>query len=717
MKNILTYQSIFIAVLSAFLIHGCTPKVTQSAQTEDISDPSSEEWRARAPEAGPAPAFNLGEYEEVALENGLKVIIVENHKLPVVSYQLFVDKGLVLEGDKTGVASIAGQMLRTGTRTKTKAEIDEEIDFIAASLNTNSSGLFASSLKKHSEELLDIVTDVLYNPSFPESEFDRIVQTTKSGLAFQKSDPNSISSNVGNALLYGLDHPYGEFTTEESVESITLDDVKEYYNNYYFPNETYLIIVGDITRDEAEAQARKYFGNWEPKPDFEKYTPPAVPELPGNTVRFVNRSGAVQSVVSVAQPVQFLPTAEDRMAASVMNTILGGYFGSRLNKNIREDKGYTYGVGSRLSPDRYVSEFSISASVRNEVTDSTITEIMHEISQLRNEEIPESELELVKNVLTGQFARGLEDPRTIAQYALNIARYDLPKDYYKTYLERLNQVTTAEIKTAANKYIDPERLQIFVVGNEREVAGSLTKFAHNNSIEFYDIYAKPVVKDESDDDEVSAEEIIGQYLEAIGGKEKVEQIRSYILVTNAETPMGDISTSVKSKNNDQLHMKVESSGMVVQEIIFNGEKAQIGGVQGSQTIDDPNEFDRFRNMAVFAEELEYLTSDFYEIQYEGKESVDDTPAYVISVVQADGTTKSVYYDVATGLKLQEVINVEANGQEVSTTQKFGSYQAVEGIQVPMELKMSGGGMPFEMVTKVSQVEINPDIPDEEFVID
>lgn len=699
------------------MFHGCTPKVTHSAQTEDITDPSSEEWRARAPEAGPAPAFNLGEYEEVALDNGLKVIIVENHKLPVVSYQLFVDKGLVYEGDKTGVASIAGQMLRTGTKTRTKAEIDEDIDFIAASFNTSSSGLFASSLKKHSEKLLEIATDVLYHPSFPESEFDRIIQTTKSGLAFQKSDPNSISSNVGNALLYGLDHPYGEFTTEESVESITLDDVKEYYQNYYFPNEAYLIIVGDITRDEAEAQAKKYFGKWEPKPDFEKYTPPAVPELEGNTVRFVNRSGAVQSVVSVAQPVQFLPTAEDRMAASVMNTILGGYFGSRLNKNIREDKGYTYGVGASLSPDRHISEFSISASVRNEVTDSTITEILHEIGKMRNEEIPESELQLVKNVLTGQFARGLEDPRTIAQYALNIARYGLPKDYYKTYLERLNQVTTAEIREAANKYIDPERLQIFVVGNEREVAGSLTPFAHNKSIEFYDIHARPVVKDDSDDSGVSAEEIIGQYLDAIGGKEKVEEIRSYILVTSAETPMGDISTSVKSKNNDKLHMKVESSGMVVQEITFNGEKAQIGGVQGSQMIDDPAEFDRFRNMAVFAEELEYLTSDFYEITYEGRESVDDTPAHVISVVQRDGTTKSVYYAVETGLKLQEVINVEANGQQVSTTQKFGEYQEVEGIRVPMELRMSGGGMPFEMVTKVSEVEINPDIPDEEFEIE
>lgn len=709
-----------LIMAAALMMQNCTPKTSgeMKADSSVTADPSeSETWRAKAPEPGPAPAFNLGEYKEVTLDNGLKVIIVENHKLPVVSYQLFVDKGLVQEGEKAGVSSIAGQMLRTGTESKTKSEIDEELDFIAATLNTNSNGFFASSLKKHSEELLKIASDILYHPSFPESEFDRIIQTTKSGLAFQKSDPNSISSNVGNALLYGLDHPYGEFTNEESVESITLKDVKDYYGKYYFPNEAYLIIVGDITSGEAEAQAQKYFGQWESKPDFTKYTPPAVEAPASNTVRFVNRNGAVQSVVSVAQPVDFLPTAEDRMAASVMNTILGGYFGSRLNRNIREDKGYTYGVRSGLSPDLYTADFSISASVRNEVTDSTITEILNEIHQLRTEEIPESELELVKNVLTGQFARGLEQPRTIAQYALNIARYGLPQDFYKTYLERLNKVTPEEIKAAANKYINPDRLQIFVVGNEREVAQNLTKFSGNQEIEFYDVKARRIEKKEGEEDEGSAEEIVGQYLRAIGGRDKIASVKSYILSTKAETPMGEIVTHMKGKDNEKLHLKVESSGMVVQEIIFNGEKAQIGGMQGSQTIDDPEEFDRFRSMAAFSEELNYLDSDFYTISYAGKETLeDDVPVHVILVEQADGTTKTVYYAVESGLKLQEVNEVEANGQQISTTQKFGEYAETDGIKVPMEMKMSGGGMPFEMITEVTNIEINPDIPDSEFDI-
>src|SRR5690606_36213832 len=162
--------------------------------------------------------------------------------LPI--YQLFVDRGPLKEGDIAGISSITGQMLKTGTENMSKAEIDEKLDFLAATLQTNSSGFYASSLKKHSSELLEIATDILYNPSFPEEEFERIIQTTKSGLAFQKSDPNSISSNVGNAVLYGKEHAYGEFTTEESVDAITLQDVRDFYENYYFPNRTYLIIVG-----------------------------------------------------------------------------------------------------------------------------------------------------------------------------------------------------------------------------------------------------------------------------------------------------------------------------------------------------------------------------------------------------------------------------------------------------------------------------------------
>lgn len=719
MKRIHAY---IYVVATAFLVFNCTPKMSQDMAGEQAQPEvsTSTDWRSSAPEPGPAPEFKLGDYQEFELDNGLKVIVVENHKLPVVSYQLFVDRGPINEGDKVGLSSIAGQMLKTGTESMTKAEIDEKLDFLAATMQSTSTGFYASSLKKHSSELLDIATDILFHPSFPQEEFDRIIQTTKSGLEFQKSDPNSISSNVGNAILYGKDHAYGEFTTEESVEAITLDDVRDYYNKYYFPNRTYLIVVGDISADEAKTQAEQYFGEWDPNPDFSPLTPEEVNPPVNNSVSFVNRDAAVQSVLTVAQPLDYKPDAPDRMAASVMNTILGGYFGSRLNKNIREDKGYTYGIYSSLSPDRHIGKFSISASVRNEVTDSTLTEIISEIKKLQNNPVDEDELQLVKNVITGQFARGLESPQTIAQYALNIARYDLPKDYYKTYLERLEKLTPADIQEAAQKYLDPERLHIIVVGNESAVAENLMAFDGDNQIDFYDTKAHKLDKtamDSEDDGAMDAETVIENYIEAVGGRSAIDNVKSFRMVTKASTPMGEVTTTMVGKDNTKVHMKVEASGMVVQEITFNGLKAKVGGVQGSQVITDPKEFDRFKEMAKFAKETDYFTAGNYKVTYQGRDNLDDEAVYKIQVVTSDGTTTIEYYSVDSGLKIQEITHVEANGQQISTTQKYGKYEEVEGVQVPMEMTLSGGGMPFEMVTEIQEVEINPEISDEEFVIE
>lgn len=725
MKKINIYLS---GLLSIILLFSCTPKVSQEigsnkTGTSEPMTPGDESWRTTAPTPAPAPAFNLGEYKDFQLNNGLKVIVVQNHKLPVVSYQLFVDRGPLKEGNIAGISSITGQMMQSGSENRTKEEIDEKLDFIAATLSTSSSGFYASSLKKHSDELLEIATDLLYHPSFPESEFNRIIQNTLSGLAFQKSSPNAIAANVGNAVVYGKEHAYGEFTTEETVKTISLDDVRAFYQNYFFPDAAYLIVVGDISVDEARNQSEKYFGDWERKPDFKRTIPPFVESPQGNTVSFINKDGSVQSVLTVEQTTKYKPNATDRLAVEVMNTLLGGYFGSRLNKNIREDKGYTYGIRSSMSPDLYVGSFSISASVRNAVTDSTLTEVFKEIEKIRNTPVDTKELELVKNVKTGQFARGLEQPQTIAQYALNIARYNLPKDYYETYLSRLEKLTPQDVQQAAQKYLNPSRMHVIVVGSEADVASHLVSFDHNGEIDFYDTKAnkidKQTVEGNMDDglDDMKAETVIEHYLQAAGGREKLAAVKSFKQSSLATTPMGDVKTTIEAKDNTKVHMKIEASGMVVQEITFNGMKAKVAGAQGSQEVTDPSQFERFREMADFAKELDYTTTDRFIISYVGKEDIDGKTAYKIQIKKSDGTTSIEFYDIDSGLKLKEIVTVEANGQQFTTTQEFADYQNVEGIMIPMETTLSGGGMPFEMVTKVEDVQINPDISDDVFVIE
>ena len=225
-------------LLLAVGIFACTPKVKDSvSKTENTTTPATDQaFRSKAPAAGPARKVKMGDYETFKLENGLTVIVVENHKLPRVAYQLFVDVPEIKEGPYAGYIDIAGDLLGRGTKKRSKAEIDEAVDFIGATLNTGGSGMFGRSLTKHSEALLEIMSEVLLNPAFPEAEFEKIKKQTLSGLAQQKEDPNAIASNVSAVVNYGSDHPYGEIVTEETVGKISLDRAKAYYDIFFKPN-------------------------------------------------------------------------------------------------------------------------------------------------------------------------------------------------------------------------------------------------------------------------------------------------------------------------------------------------------------------------------------------------------------------------------------------------------------------------------------------------
>ncbi|MBN2773610.1 MAG: insulinase family protein, partial [Prolixibacteraceae bacterium] len=416
--------------------------------------------RSIRPKPGPAPKIQLGDYELFTLNNGLKVIVVENHKVPRVTYQVTLDIDPVQEGAQAGYVSITGNLLRAGTTTKSKADIDEAIDFIGASLNTYSTGVSGSVLKKFSDDFLKIMSDVLLNPSFPEEELEKLKTQNISAIQTAKNDAGSIADNISSVLMYGENHPYGEVVSEKSIGNITLENCKNYYKEFFKPNVAYLIIVGDITLKEAKKQANEYFGKWE-KADVPTHNY-AFPEL--NTtprVAISNRDGAVQSMIEVSYPINFKPGNPDAIKASVMNTILGGGgTATRINANLREDKAYTYGAYSRLNSDKLVGSFSASGEVKGEATDSAMFELLYEIKRMVNESVDTETLEKYKNMMAGSFARSLEQPSTIARFALNIERYNLPKDYYANYLENLSKVSVDDVLQMAKKYLKPDQANI-----------------------------------------------------------------------------------------------------------------------------------------------------------------------------------------------------------------------------------------------------------------
>lgn len=425
--------------------------------------------RSVAPQPGPAPEINIANPEVFELDNGLKVILSSNSRMPKVSFNLVMTSDPRLEGSKAGLSEFLGDLMLSGTSNRDKDQLDREKDFIGASLSASNNNIYLSCLTKHMDKGLDLMTDIMKNANFPQSEFDRIKKQKESELATVKTNPNIMASNATVSTVFGDDHPYGEVMTKASLENITRADIVELYEQQFTPSGAYLVIVGDIDLPTAKKVAQERFGSWEGGVPYEQtYHKGNLPEK--NQVVFVEKPGAVQSVVTIAFPVDMKPGHEDQVKLTVLNKVFGGGgFGTRLMQNLREDKAWTYGAYSSANIRRDGSWMSASGSFGTDVTDSTISEFLYEFQRITEDLVSDEELELNKASLAGSFARSLESPRTIASFALNIFRNDLPSDYYQTYLQRLNAVTADDLLEMAQKYFQPKNLNIIVVGDRKSV--------------------------------------------------------------------------------------------------------------------------------------------------------------------------------------------------------------------------------------------------------
>jgi zinc protease len=661
--------------------------------------------RSIRPNPGPAPKIQLGDYKLFTLENGLKVIVVENHKIPKITYQLGLDIDPVLEENLAGYVSITGDLLRTGTTTKTKAQIDEAIDFIGASLNTNSIGMSGSVLTKFSGTLLGIMSDVLYNPSFPAEELEKLKKQNISGIQTAKNEAKAIADNINSAVMFGNKHPYGEIISEKSLESISLDKCKEYYKTYFRPNVAYLIIVGDITLKEAQSQANQYFGKWEK--GLVPAHPYIFPEL-NKSPRVVigNRDGAVQSVIMVSYPLDYKTGNPDAIKASVMNSILGGgSLSSRINANLREKKAYTYGAYSSINPDKLVGSFNASGEVKGEATDSAMVALLFEINRMISEPVDSKMLEQVKSRMNGSFARSLENPSTIAQFALNIEKYKLPKDYYATYLEKLSKVSVADVQEMAKKYLKPENANIIAVGNADKLQKTMAKFSKDGKVEQRDYYGNPVKAAEAPSN-LTGLDVISKYVEAIGGKEKMLKIND--ITTKMGMEMQGMKIEILSRQKAPNKLKVETlmGGNVVSTQVCNGVKAMVKSPQGNMELTG-DQLEEMLSQATLNAEL-YLDKLGLKAELKGSEDVDGQPAWKVQMTSKSGKNTVDFYDQKSGLKVKSI----AQQGQMSVTSTYSDYRPVEGVLFPFKLKQSAGPQSFDIV--VSGVEVNKGIDDSVF---
>lgn len=665
--------------------------------------------RSVVPQPGPAPVINIPDAQTFTLKNGLKVFVVPNNKLPLVAFNLIVDRDPILEKENAGYISVAGQLMRTGTTTRTKDQIDNEIDLIGATLNASSSSIYASSLKKNVPKLLELMSDITINAKFKQDELDKILQRTKSGLAARKENPDQISQVVRKKVYYGEGHPYSESETESSVKNITLELCQNYYNNFFRPNISYLAVVGDITVKEAQELVEKYFSKWEakdvPKFSFNQPTAPIV-----SKISLVDRPNSVQSTIVVGHPINLPRNSPDVLKASVTNTILGGGV-FRLFENLREKHGYTYGAYSMLGTDELVGHFSVFTSTRNEVTDSAVGQILFEMKRIRNEAVPEDELQKAINYMSGSFALSLENPQTIANFAVNIDRYKLPKNFYKDYLKNISVITSEDVKAAAAKFIRPDNSHIIVVGKAAEIADKLKRFSVTK-IDYYDADGNKVdIAALKIPAGLTAKEVIDRHLVAIGGRENILKIKDK--TTKMSTTFNGMKLNIEllQKAPNKLKQTTSFSGQE-QVTIFDGERGIQKTMMGTQEVLG-KELEVFKAEASMDLLLD-LEKHNVKAELKSMEKIGGKDAYKIELVFPLGTIVAQYFDVESGLKVRDVKEVETPQGPMSISTDYSDYKEIEGIKFPSVVKQNLGPMVFEM--KVDSVLINTGLSDNLFVI-
>jgi zinc protease len=451
--------------------------------------------RSKPPELGPPPRVALPPIVTRELPNGLKLLIVEHHELPLADFVLLVGSGSTTDpASKTGVANLTATMLREGTTTRKSLDIADQIAYLGISLSPSSSWE-SSTLSLHTpiaqlDSALALFADVALRPSFPADEFERLRKNRLTDLLRLRDQGPAIANLAFPAIVYGDVHPYGAATlgTEASVKSLSVADLQGYYQRNFKPNNSTLIIVGDVNPAQIEQKISALFGGWQrgdvPQPT---YTDP--PKAAATTVYLIDKPGAAQSSFRIGS-VGVPRSTKDYFALSVMNTILGGSFTSRLMQNLRETRGYTYGASSRFDMRRNAGPFLASAEIVAAKTDSALLEFMKELNAIR-QSVPASELSRAKRFLQLQLPGNFETTQDIAFQLVPVALYGLQLDYYNNYVQNIEAITEADVARVAQQYINPGSLAVVIVGDRKSIEPGL-KAINVGPVVIRDISGQPI---------------------------------------------------------------------------------------------------------------------------------------------------------------------------------------------------------------------------------
>jgi zinc protease len=656
--------------------------------------------RSVRPGPGPAPASSFPKYTKHSTANGIRVIVVPNHEVPTITLQLVLDFDATLEGDIAGYSELAGNLLRSGTASRTKDQLDREIDGIGASVGSSMNGLYASGLSRYTEKLVELAADVALHPTFPQDELDRLRTEAISGLKYRKTDPEQIVEIVRQVVLYGTSHPYGEQVSEETYKKITRDDCVRFYNEHFRPGSAIIALVGDIEADKAVALVEKYFGGW-PAGQITKPVFPAPAPLKQTEVALVDRPGAPQSVIRVSKTVALKQGEPDVRPATVMSTVLGGGASFRLFTNLREKHSYTYGAYCGISPDQVIGSFTVRTSAKSAVTDSAVGEIFGEIKRIRTEKVADAELRQAKNYLSGTFVRALESGRTVAELAINIERYHLPPTYYENYLQVLDKVTADEVQKSAETYLDPAGMLVAIVGPAKEIEAGLANFG---PVTKYDDEGK-VIPAASALPKMTAAEVVAKYIEKTGGKKKWAAVKDRTIMMTGKVQNLDMNILIVHKAPKKMYMETEIPGMFKQVVVSDGAKAYMSGPQGTTEVAAA----RF-DLSALTFYADYAKMGF-TAEVSGAVNVKGADCYEVTFTRGDDVKRDCF-DGKTFLKVRESRVAQTPQGKMDQVTELGGYTLMKGYLVPTSYEQSMMGQVISM--KVTSFNVNTGVKDARF---
>ena len=660
------------------------------------------------PKPGPSPTINIKKPETFSLPNGLKVLIVENHKLPRVAFSLSMDNPPYAEGNKKGVDDLTSSLIGNGSTKTSKDAFNEEIDFMGADINFYSSGASANGLSKYSGRILELMAEGALMPNFTQEEFDKEKDKLIEGLKTQEKNVSVVAGRVENVLAYGKNSPKGEYLSEETINNVTLADVKSNYAAYFVPGNAYLVIVGDVKIKDVKKMVEKLFTSW---------TKATAPKLsysnPSNVqytqINFVDMPNAVQSEISLINTVNIKMADADYFPLILANQVYGGDFNSYMNMNLREKHGWTYGARSSVGFDKDAySKFKANAQVRNAVTDSSVVESLKELKKIRTEKVTDDMLNSVKAGYIGRFVMQVEKPQTVAGYALNIETQGLPADFYENYIKNINAVTPDDIMRVANKYFLADNLRIVITGKGSEVIAGLEKL--KIPMFYFDKFGNPTEKPamkKAIPAGVTVKTIVDAYVKAIGGDKAIKTVKSVFYTGSTTIPQAPMPLSYTAKNDSKGRLAVELSmagmGSIMKQVI-NGNTGYMMQ-QGQKKALEGDDLKKMQENAVLFNET--LLGTKAGVTATGIEPIDGSDAYAV----VDGST-TYYFDVKSGLKTAESKTEEKGGQKQTRVTNFKDYRDVKGVKFPFNTIMNVG---FELDIKMSDVKVNEGVTDADFL--